>query len=94
MFSPVGDQFYSRAEMVVLGIHNHWLNGIEPRTITSVLVYTKYFYFQLYILLSCRLKNDFQFFNTYQVINPVIFKKKDPIQCFWYKYISELCYFK
>ncbi|AQK98389.1 Histone-lysine N-methyltransferase H3 lysine-9 specific SUVH4 [Zea mays] len=25
----VGDQFYSRAEMVVLGIHSHWLNGID-----------------------------------------------------------------
>nr|ACF86360.1 unknown [Zea mays] len=25
----VGDHFYSRAEMVVLGIHSHWLNGID-----------------------------------------------------------------
>jgi hypothetical protein len=25
----VGDQFYSRAEMVVLGVHSHWLNGID-----------------------------------------------------------------
>ncbi|KAJ1262694.1 hypothetical protein BS78_09G129300 [Paspalum vaginatum] len=25
----VGDQFYSRAEMVALGIHSHWLNGID-----------------------------------------------------------------
>ncbi|XP_062231284.1 histone-lysine N-methyltransferase, H3 lysine-9 specific SUVH4-like [Phragmites australis] len=25
----VGDQFYSRAEMVVLGIHSRWLNGID-----------------------------------------------------------------
>ncbi|KAK3166389.1 hypothetical protein QOZ80_1AG0045140 [Eleusine coracana subsp. coracana] len=25
----VGDRFYSRAEMVVLGIHSHWLNGID-----------------------------------------------------------------
>ncbi|KAK8940790.1 Histone-lysine N-methyltransferase, H3 lysine-9 specific SUVH4 [Platanthera zijinensis] len=25
----VGDQFFSRAEMVVLGIHSHWLNGID-----------------------------------------------------------------
>ncbi|KAF0925494.1 hypothetical protein E2562_016686 [Oryza meyeriana var. granulata] len=25
----VGDQFYSRAEMVILGIHSHWLNGID-----------------------------------------------------------------
>ncbi|XP_020589554.1 uncharacterized protein LOC110030909 [Phalaenopsis equestris] len=26
---PVGHQFFSRAEMVVLGIHSHWLNGID-----------------------------------------------------------------
>ncbi|XP_072965269.1 histone-lysine N-methyltransferase, H3 lysine-9 specific SUVH4 isoform X3 [Typha angustifolia] len=25
----VGDQFFSRAEMVVLGMHSHWLNGID-----------------------------------------------------------------
>lgn len=25
----VGQQFYSRAEMVVLGVHGHWLNGID-----------------------------------------------------------------
>jgi len=25
----VGDQFYSRAEMVALGIHSHWLKGID-----------------------------------------------------------------
>ncbi|XP_074564701.1 histone-lysine N-methyltransferase, H3 lysine-9 specific SUVH4 isoform X4 [Curcuma longa] len=25
----VGHQFYSRAEMVVIGIHSHWLNGID-----------------------------------------------------------------
>ncbi|KAF6984513.1 hypothetical protein CFC21_002509 [Triticum aestivum] len=25
----VGDQFYSRAEMVVLGIHGHWMKGID-----------------------------------------------------------------
>ncbi|XP_073098550.1 histone-lysine N-methyltransferase, H3 lysine-9 specific SUVH4 isoform X2 [Elaeis guineensis] len=25
----VGHQFYSRAEMVVLGLHSHWLNGID-----------------------------------------------------------------
>ncbi|WOL03754.1 histone-lysine N-methyltransferase, H3 lysine-9 specific SUVH4 [Canna indica] len=25
----VGQQFYSRAEMVVLGLHSHWLNGID-----------------------------------------------------------------
>lgn len=25
----VGHQFYSRAEMVVLGFHGHWLNGID-----------------------------------------------------------------
>ncbi|MCL7051067.1 hypothetical protein MKW94_025750, partial [Papaver nudicaule] len=25
----VGHQFYSRAEMVVVGFHNHWLNGID-----------------------------------------------------------------
>ncbi|CAL5094701.1 unnamed protein product [Urochloa decumbens] len=25
----VGDQFYSRAEMVALGIHSHWMNGID-----------------------------------------------------------------
>ncbi|OVA17371.1 SET domain [Macleaya cordata] len=25
----VGHQFYSRAEMVVLGLHGHWLNGID-----------------------------------------------------------------
>ena len=25
----VGDQFYSRAEMVVFCIHSHWLNGID-----------------------------------------------------------------
>lgn len=25
----VGHQFYSRAEMVVVGFHSHWLNGID-----------------------------------------------------------------
>jgi len=25
----VGHQFFSRAEMVVVGFHNHWLNGID-----------------------------------------------------------------
>lgn len=25
----VGQQFLSRAEMVVIGLHNHWLNGID-----------------------------------------------------------------
>lgn len=25
----VGHQFYSRAEMVVVGLHTHWLNGID-----------------------------------------------------------------
>jgi [histone H3]-lysine9 N-trimethyltransferase EHMT len=25
----VGDQFFSRAEMVVIGLHSHWLNGID-----------------------------------------------------------------
>ncbi|KAI3908224.1 hypothetical protein MKW98_029525, partial [Papaver atlanticum] len=25
----VGHQFYSRAEMCVVGLHNHWLNGID-----------------------------------------------------------------
>lgn len=25
----VGHQFYSRAEMVVVGLHSHWLNGID-----------------------------------------------------------------
>ncbi|KAF3339001.1 histone-lysine N-methyltransferase, H3 lysine-9 specific SUVH4-like protein [Carex littledalei] len=25
----VGDQFFSRAEMVVVGLHSHWLNGID-----------------------------------------------------------------
>lgn len=25
----VGDHFFSRAEMVVLGLHSHWLNGID-----------------------------------------------------------------
>ncbi|PIA32806.1 hypothetical protein AQUCO_04300022v1 [Aquilegia coerulea] len=25
----VGHQFYSRAEMVVVGVHSHWLNGID-----------------------------------------------------------------
>ncbi|PKA54799.1 Histone-lysine N-methyltransferase, H3 lysine-9 specific SUVH4 [Apostasia shenzhenica] len=25
----VGNQFFSRAEMVVLGLHSHWLNGID-----------------------------------------------------------------
>lgn len=25
----VGHQFFSRAEMVVLGLHTHWLNGID-----------------------------------------------------------------
>lgn len=25
----VGDQFFSRAEMCVLGLHHHWLNGID-----------------------------------------------------------------
>ncbi|CAO2150119.1 unnamed protein product [Urochloa humidicola] len=25
----VGDQFYSRAEMVALGIHSHWMSGID-----------------------------------------------------------------
>ncbi|XP_066367440.1 histone-lysine N-methyltransferase, H3 lysine-9 specific SUVH4-like isoform X2 [Miscanthus floridulus] len=27
--TEVGDQFYSRAEMVALGIHSHWLKGID-----------------------------------------------------------------
>jgi euchromatic histone-lysine N-methyltransferase len=25
----VGHQFYARAEMVVVGFHSHWLNGID-----------------------------------------------------------------
>jgi len=25
----VGYQFYSRAEMVAVGFHSHWLNGID-----------------------------------------------------------------
>lgn len=25
----VGQQFLSRAEMVVIGLHSHWLNGID-----------------------------------------------------------------
>lgn len=25
----VGHQFFSRAEMVAAGFHNHWLNGID-----------------------------------------------------------------
>lgn len=25
----VGYQFYSRAEMVAIGFHSHWLNGID-----------------------------------------------------------------
>lgn len=25
----VGHQFFSRAEMVVVGFHQHWLNGID-----------------------------------------------------------------
>ena len=25
----VGHQFYSRAEMVAVGFHSHWLNGID-----------------------------------------------------------------
>lgn len=25
----VGDQFYSRAEMVAIGLHGHWMNGID-----------------------------------------------------------------
>lgn len=25
----VGDKFYSRAEMVVLGMHGHWMKGID-----------------------------------------------------------------
>lgn len=25
----VGHQFFSRAEMVVVGFHHHWLNGID-----------------------------------------------------------------
>ncbi|KAG0517903.1 hypothetical protein BDA96_09G128900 [Sorghum bicolor] len=27
--TEVGDQFYSRAEMVALGIHSHWMKGID-----------------------------------------------------------------
>lgn len=25
----VGHRFYSRAEMVVVGLHSHWLSGID-----------------------------------------------------------------
>jgi hypothetical protein len=39
-FKTASNNFYF---MVILGIHNHWLNEIEPRThasYTSVLIYT------------------------------------------------------
>jgi hypothetical protein len=65
--------------MVVLGIQNHWLNGIEPRTITSVLVYTKYFYFQLYILLCLVvLKMIFIFFKQISSDKPSHIQKQRP----------------
>ncbi|KAK4803842.1 hypothetical protein SAY86_003659 [Trapa natans] len=38
----VGHQFYSRAEMVVVGFHNHWLNGIDYMGCAYQADYPKY----------------------------------------------------
>ncbi|KAJ4813760.1 hypothetical protein LUZ62_026326 [Rhynchospora pubera] len=38
----VGDQFFSRAEMVVVGLHSHWLNGIDYMGKEYQQVYNEY----------------------------------------------------
>ncbi|KAK7311287.1 hypothetical protein RJT34_09321 [Clitoria ternatea] len=38
----VGHQFYSRAEMVVVGFHSHWLNGIDFMGQSYAKMYTDY----------------------------------------------------
>lgn len=46
----VGHQFFSRAEMVIVGFHSHWLNGIDyiGKTASKVTVIKNRFYLLLH----------------------------------------------
>lgn len=46
----VGHQFYSRAEMVVVGFHSHWLNGIDYMGQSYAKVVLQFLFEVLYLL--------------------------------------------